>query len=430
VRSSIRVGLAAACLWAAGCTTPGKKADSADASPRPFTGTALTRPGGRDPGPPPEVDNLLAGQVIDRSFNRRVANASIQIVDLQDPNPAPAAKLDVKANGDGYFFIPGLQRGHHYQLIGRISDGTRILSGVTLAEPPNPRLAIYISEDYTSPTTPVPVGPPQLPGKPSADKEPGRAPATPSAALDPPAPVRPDLGPAAPPPALNRVADNPDAGGFPKAPPPVKMEIPSAPPNQIIPPPPPLPHSSGPDAPPSPPVDPAAHAEPPLRTAPPFCVLVGKHLDNFSLPDVDGASWEFRRDPPRKLVLVDFWKTNCGPCLSAIPRLRALQQKYGADGLEVVGIAYEDAESPTQRQFNVRAARTRLGINYTLLMGADSRAGACPVRSQFLVDSFPRLVLIDGGGDILWRSSPEGLSGSEFQDLERQITWTLHPPAR
>ena len=204
MRTSIRVGLTACCLGLLGCTAPGHKPDAPDAAPRPFTGTALTRPTTRDPGPPPEVDNLLAGQVLDKAFNRRVSNASIQIVDLQDPNPAPAARLDVAASSDGYFFIPGLQRGHHYQLIARIKDGDRILSGTTLAMPPNPRLSIYLSEDFTSPSTPAPLGPPTAPGKPAADK----TPAAPSAALDPPTRPRPDGSldtNIPPPPALNKI---------------------------------------------------------------------------------------------------------------------------------------------------------------------------------------------------------------------------------
>jgi thiol-disulfide isomerase/thioredoxin len=419
--------LAAAVVALAGCTTPGAKTDSPNAAPRPFTGLALTRPAGRDPSaPPPEVDNLLAGQVIERTFNKRVANASIQIVDLQDPNPAPAARLDVSANADGYFFIPGLQRGHNYQLIARVKDGDRLLSGATLAMPPNPRLSIFLSADYTSPSTPAPLTPPGSPGRASADRD--AAPGAPSAVLEPPSKAPPD----APQPPLNRIADS-DPGGFPKIPLAPRVEIPNGSPNPILPPPPAL-RRDAPPPPPSadgaPPLDQASHDGPPPRTAPPFCVLVGKHLDNFGLPALDGTAWEFRRDPPRKLVLLDFWKSNCGPCLQAIPYLRGLQEKYGRDGLEVVGIAYEDPGPRADQVMSVRNARIRTGINYTVLMGADSPTGACPVRSQFVVDSFPRLVLIDGSGEILWRSSAEGMSQQGFKELDGWIDRQLHPMPR
>ena len=158
--------------------------------------------------------------------------------------------------------------------------------------------------------------------------------------------------------------------------------------------------------------------------------MVGKHLNDLALNTLDGQTWEFRRDPPRKLVLLDFWKTTCPPCQSAIKYLRGYQNKYGADGLEVAGIAYEDPGRPDEQLARLRNARQFLHINYAILLGADSSAGPCPVRSQFLVDSFPRLVLIDGNGDILWRSSAEGMSERAFAELDWEIDHVLHAPPR
>ena len=159
-------------------------------------------------------------------------------------------------------------------------------------------------------------------------------------------------------------------------------------------------------------------------------MLVGNRLDDFALTGLDGKTWQFRRDPPRKLVLLDFWKSNCAPCLAAIKHLRGLQERYGHDGLEVVGVAYEDPAPPAEQIVSVRRARLRQDINYTILLGADSQAGPCPVRSQFMVDSFPRLVLIDETGDILWRSSAEGLSDQAHKELEMEIWRKFHPPSR
>ena len=219
-----------------------------------------------------------------------------------------------------------------------------------------------------------------------------------------------------------------ESGGFEKVPVPPRVEIPGPPARPAIPPPPQL-YAPPPVMPSSPPEPQASRATPSFRTAPPFCVLVGNHLDNFALPDLNGRTWEFRRDPPRKLVLVDFWKSNCNPCLAAISHLRGLQEKYGRDGLEVVGVACEDPGQPAIQLQHVRNAKVRFNANYTILIGSDS-AGQSPVRSQFLVDSFPRLVLIDGSGEIIWRSSSEGLSDQQYRELEMEIYRKFHPPAR
>ncbi len=423
MRIRIRLGFMAFCLTLAGCTAAHKQ-EAPDAG-RPFTGAAPSPVATRDPAAPPtEVDSLLAGQVLDKAYNRRLSNASIQIVDLQDGNASTVARLDVTANRDGYFFIPGLQRGHHYQLIARIKEGDHVLSGTTLAMPPNPRLSIFLSEDYTSPSTPAPIAPPTPPSKTEA---------SPSAALEAPAKAPPNGNDAGVSP-LNKtkiaIENGPvDSGGFERAPIPPRAEIPGPPARPVLPPPPPAMYSPPPPMPTSPPEEQASREAPSQRTAPPFCVLVGNHLDNFALPGLDGSTWEFRRDPPRKLVLLDFWKSNCNPCLAAISHLRGLQEKYGGDGLEVVGVACEDPGRPGDQLQHVRNAKVRFNANYTILIGSDA-AGQSPVRSQFLVDSFPRLVLIDGSGEIVWRSSSEGLSDQQYRELEMEIYRKFHPPAR
>lgn len=46
-----------------------------------------------------------------------------------------------------------------------------------------------------------------------------------------------------------------------------------------------------------------------------------------------------------RVVIVDFWASWCGPCRMLAPRLSALKDKLGAQGLSVVGITMDEAES-------------------------------------------------------------------------------------
>lgn len=46
-----------------------------------------------------------------------------------------------------------------------------------------------------------------------------------------------------------------------------------------------------------------------------------------------------------RVVLLDFWASWCGPCRMLAPRLSALKDKFGAQGLAVVGITTDDAEN-------------------------------------------------------------------------------------
>jgi thiol-disulfide isomerase/thioredoxin len=148
-------------------------------------------------------------------------------------------------------------------------------------------------------------------------------------------------------------------------------------------------------------------------TGAPFCSLVGQTLYNFSLYDLSGRPWDYRRDHRGRLTLIDFWGSWCVPCLHAVPHLKDLQQRYGPYGLEVIGIAYEEG-NPLEQTQKVNRVRQRLEINYRLLLGGDKTQ--CPVRSQFGVSGFPTLVLLDEGGRIVWRST--GLDATQVRDLD------------
>ena len=43
-------------------------------------------------------------------------------------------------------------------------------------------------------------------------------------------------------------------------------------------------------------------------------------------------------DTAGRMQLIDFWATWCAPRREAVPHLNALQGKYGAQGLTVIGI--------------------------------------------------------------------------------------------
>jgi thiol-disulfide isomerase/thioredoxin len=181
----------------------------------------------------------------------------------------------------------------------------------------------------------------------------------------------------------------------------------------------PLPPSAAPyAAPPSPSPSVFAPADPGRRV--PFCLKTGNKLDNFALYDSDGSVWELNKQRKGRVVLLDFWFSDCAPCRRAIPHLVELQEKYRDWGLLIVGIARESG-SLDEKQKAVRPVRVRYGIQYPLLL-AGGGTGPCPVLTSFTVQEFPTLVLLDRSGQIVFRTKRgQGLDRQAAYDLEMEI---------
>jgi thiol-disulfide isomerase/thioredoxin len=64
-----------------------------------------------------------------------------------------------------------------------------------------------------------------------------------------------------------------------------------------------------------------------------------------------------------KVIVVNFWATWCAPCREEIPMFVKLQEKYGARGLQFVGVAIDQPGK-------VRPFASEFGMNFPVLIGA------------------------------------------------------------
>jgi cytochrome c biogenesis protein CcmG/thiol:disulfide interchange protein DsbE len=85
---------------------------------------------------------------------------------------------------------------------------------------------------------------------------------------------------------------------------------------------------------------------------------------NFTLKNVDGKEVKLA-SLKGKVVLLDFWATWCGPCKIEIPWFIEFQNKYGKDGLQVVGVSVDDTQA------KLKPYVTQMKMNYLVLQGLD-----------------------------------------------------------
>ncbi|MEQ1772516.1 MAG: TlpA disulfide reductase family protein [Burkholderiales bacterium] len=90
-------------------------------------------------------------------------------------------------------------------------------------------------------------------------------------------------------------------------------------------------------------------------------VTASEALLALALPDLQGKPQ--RLDQWRgKVLVVNFWATWCAPCREEIPIFVKMQEKYGAKGLQFVGISIDQVDKTQEFARN-------FSINYPNLIG-------------------------------------------------------------
>ena len=112
---------------------------------------------------------------------------------------------------------------------------------------------------------------------------------------------------------------------------------------------------------------------------------------NFTLTDLTGKTWTLK-DLRGKVVLVNFWATWCPPCRKEMPDLETLYNRFGQQGLVILGISDEDAAT-------VSPFIAKQGTSYPILLDPGRK-----VNELFQIEGIPKTFIYGRDGKLVAQS--------------------------
>jgi thiol-disulfide isomerase/thioredoxin len=146
----------------------------------------------------------------------------------------------------------------------------------------------------------------------------------------------------------------------------------------------------------------------------------------FSGVDASGktlnqGSAEFAGKP----LIVDIFGTWCPNCHDEAPVLEKLYQKYHAQGLEIVGLAYEYTDDQQRSLQQIAIYRAKFGLTFPLLLAGTTDPGqiakTLPQLEGF--GAFPTSIFIDRSGHVkaILAGFTGPSTGEKYQEVQQRM---------
>jgi len=125
-------------------------------------------------------------------------------------------------------------------------------------------------------------------------------------------------------------------------------------------------------------------------------IPAGHEAPGFELKNLEGETVSLREHRGR-IVVIDFWATWCPPCLTSIPEIVEVQEKYRDRGVTILGISVDPPGDLSED--DLRAFRRKMKMNYPILR-ADDRVVMDYFEGTGKQVVIPTLFVVDKEGKI------------------------------
>lgn len=133
-------------------------------------------------------------------------------------------------------------------------------------------------------------------------------------------------------------------------------------------------------------------------------VSIGHEAKDFTLNTPDGQAIHLKEYVKgKKIVLLDFWASWCGPCRQEGKNVKAIYADFKDKGFEVLGISLD-----TDKEKWLKAIEEE---GYEWAQVSDLSGYKSPVCKQYDINGIPALFLLDSNGKII----AKGLRGDDLR---------------
>jgi thiol-disulfide isomerase/thioredoxin len=147
----------------------------------------------------------------------------------------------------------------------------------------------------------------------------------------------------------------------------------------------------------------------------------------FSFPDLNGQVVSNTDERFRgKVLIVNITGSWCPNCHDEVPFLVELYRKYHSQGLEVIGLSFEEAaqlKNPTR----LRAFIKRYGVDYTVLLAGEPKDAPDKLSQAANLNSFPTSFFLGRDGRVrsVHAGFPGRASGRFHEEAKAELVATI-----
>lgn len=137
---------------------------------------------------------------------------------------------------------------------------------------------------------------------------------------------------------------------------------------------------------------------------------------DFELKSLDGSTVKLS-DLKGKVVVLDFWATWCGPCISSFPSLQKVYDKYKANpNIKILAMNTWERVKPEEREQHVKNFIEKNNYTFPVLFDTD-------LVSQYGVSGIPTKFIIDQNGRIRFKDI--GFGGAQEMENKMEIQFEM-----